>query len=42
MSGELMKPGYDMGFRFLLCNTDGNMIAEAAYRDVAAIRSFAG
>jgi hypothetical protein len=31
-----------MGFRFLLCNTDGNMIAEAAYRDVAAIKAFAG
>jgi 2-keto-3-deoxy-L-rhamnonate aldolase RhmA len=42
MSGELMKPWYDLGFRFLLCNTDGNMIAEAAYRDVAAIREFAG
>jgi 2-keto-3-deoxy-L-rhamnonate aldolase RhmA len=42
MSGELMKPWYDLGFRFLLCNTDTNMISEAAYRDVAAIRDFAG
>ena len=41
MSGELMRPWYEMGFRFLLCNTDTNMIAEAAYRDVATIREFA-
>jgi 4-hydroxy-2-oxoheptanedioate aldolase len=40
MSGELMRPWYEMGFRFLLCNTDTNMIAEAAYRDVATIREF--
>ena len=40
MSGEQMQPWYEMGFRFLLCNTDGNMVAEAAYRDVAAMRAF--
>ena len=41
-SGAALKPYYDLGFRFLLCNTDGNMIAEAAYRDVAAMREFSG
>ena len=42
MSGPAMKHWYDLGFRFLLCNSDSNMIAEAAYRDVAAIREFTG
>lgn len=42
MSGAALKPYYDLGFRFLLCNTDGNMIVEAAYRDVAAMREFSG
>lgn len=42
MSGEQTQPWYEMGFRFLLCNTDGNMMAEAAYRDVKAIRAFTG
>lgn len=42
MSGAALKPYYDLGFRFLLCNTDGNMIAEAANRDVAVMREFAG
>lgn len=41
MSGAALKPYYDLGFRFLLCNTDGNMIAEAAYRDVGVMREFA-
>ncbi len=41
MSGAALQPYYDLGFRFLLCNSDGNMIAEAAYRDVAAMRAYA-
>lgn len=42
MSGAALKPYYDLGFRFLLCNSDGNMVAEAAYRDVAAMREYTG
>jgi 4-hydroxy-2-oxoheptanedioate aldolase len=32
---------YNMGVRFLVCNNDGNMIAQAALRDVATLREFA-
>lgn len=31
---------YEMGLRFLVCNSDGNMIVQGAYRDVAALRTF--
>lgn len=31
-----------MGYRFLLCNSDGNMIAQAAQRDVATLRGIIG
>jgi 2-keto-3-deoxy-L-rhamnonate aldolase RhmA len=29
---------YEMGVRFLVCNNDGNMIAQSATRDVASLR----
>ena len=31
---------YDLGARFLACNTDGNMIAQAAAADIATLTSF--
>ncbi len=31
---------YDIGMRFLVCNSDGNMIVQGAYRDVATLRTF--
>ena len=34
------KRWHDMGMRFLVCNSDGNMIVQGASRDVAALRTF--
>lgn len=42
MSGEATRSWYERGFRFLLCNSDTNMLAETAARDVAAMRAFTG
>ncbi len=42
MSGEATREWYERGFRFLLCNSDTNMLAEAAARDVAEMRAFIG
>lgn len=42
MSGESTRVWYERGFRFLLCNSDTNMLVETAARDVAAIRAFIG
>ncbi|HEY8448034.1 MAG TPA: aldolase/citrate lyase family protein [Thermomicrobiales bacterium] len=33
---------YDLGARFLCCNTDANMLFQAAKRDVSTVRSFTG
>lgn len=35
------KRWYDMGMRFFVCNSDGNMLRQAATNDVKAIASFA-
>ena len=31
---------HDIGMRFLVCNSDGNMLAQSASRDLATLRSF--
>lgn len=36
------KRWYDMGMRFLVCNSDGNMLRQAAANDVKVIAGFAG
>lgn len=33
---------YDMGMRFLVCNSDGNMLIQGAFRDIATLRTFNG
>lgn len=33
---------YDLGMRFLVCNSDGNMIGQGAYRDVVTLKTFVG
>jgi 2-dehydro-3-deoxyglucarate aldolase/4-hydroxy-2-oxoheptanedioate aldolase len=38
----LLERWYGMGCRFLVCNSDGNMIAQGAQRDVATLRGFIG
>ncbi|HET8523098.1 MAG TPA: aldolase/citrate lyase family protein [Thermomicrobiales bacterium] len=35
-----LKRWYDMGMRFLVCNSDGNMVAQGAMKDVAALKQF--
>jgi len=36
------KRWYDLGMRFLVCNSDGNMLRQAATNDVNVIAEFAG
>ena len=35
-----LEPWHAMGMRFLVCNSDGNMIIQGATRDMAALRAF--
>ena len=35
------KRWYDMGMRFLVCNSDGNMLRQASANDVKVIAAFA-